>query len=536
MGRMLELISAAILRREHWVALITGVIVAAGCSSKTDQAPGQASDTATATSEAAPPIVPAPAVTQASWAPDALEELLAPIALYPDHLLGQVLAASVNSQEVLDGGNWLLQNENLNGEELDAAAEKAGLGPAMRALVHFPTVIDMMCQEIDWTRQVGSAFSSDQKSVLDAIQRLRAQAAEVGNLKSTPEQTVETRTENDKVIVEVKPADPQVVYVPTYDPQAVYTTPQATTTTTTTESYVSTGTAVATGLFAFGVGVLIGNAMDDDDYCYPHWGYGAVYVGPRPFYPPAYVYRPAYGPAFHPAYRYAPPAGYRHNYNSINVNRNIAVNNSDYYNRFNGNQNLHGGATRSPLATTKEAGATRQAGTQGRPGQASAANRAESWKGQPSYAGAREPGTGERSKQTAGQGSGDRQPGGAAGTRESRDLPASHGAHVDRGYGESTRTANREPTRAASHDATRTASHEPARPPPAVAPPEWSQQTSFDRPTETSTRTSLPNRDDAFSGASRQGSGSFDRASSARGHASAGSHSQRAARSGGRRR
>ena len=131
----------------------------------------------------------------------------------------------------------------------------------------------MMCQQIDWTRQVGSAFSSDQKSVLDAVQRLRAQAAEVGNLKSTPEQTVETKTENEKVIVEVKPADPKVVYVPNYNPQAVYTTPPATTTTTTTtESTVSTGTAVAGGLFAFGAGVLIGNAMDDDDYCYPHWG------------------------------------------------------------------------------------------------------------------------------------------------------------------------------------------------------------------------------------------------------------------------
>ena len=70
-------------------------------------------------------------MTQASWAPDALEELLAPIALYPDPLLGQVLAASVNSQEVLDSGNWLLQNQNLTGDALDAAAQKAGFGPAM---------------------------------------------------------------------------------------------------------------------------------------------------------------------------------------------------------------------------------------------------------------------------------------------------------------------------------------------------------------------------------------------------------------------
>lgn len=518
------------LLRQTGAVLLACATFAAGCGSKTDQEP--ASDAMTAGQESAAPIVPAPAITQASWAPDALEELLAPIALYPDQLLGQVLAASVNSQEVLDGGNWLLQNEKLTGDELDKATEKAGFGPAMRVLVHFPTIIDMMCQQIDWTRQVGSAFSSDQKSVLDAVQRLRAQAAEVGNLKSTPEQTVETKTENNKVIVEVKPADPKVVYVPTYDPQAVYTTPPpaTTTTTTTTTDTVSTGTAVAAGLFAFGIGVLIGNAMDDDDYCYPHWGYGAVYYGPRPFYPPAYVYRPVYGPAFRPAYGYVSPPGYRYGYNNveINVDRNVVINNNDYYNRFDNNKNLHGGTTKSPLATTKHAG------VQNRAGQTTAANRADSWKGQSTYAGARNPATADRVNQGTGTRpgaaqsgtqarTGDRQLGGSAGTRDtspsaqgaqSRDLASARDTHVDRGYGESTRTASRAPA-------------------------------EFDRPHQAatspsggSTRTaSTHERDDAFSGASRQGSGSFDRASSARGHASAGSH-QRAARSssGGRRR
>ena len=129
---------------------------------------------------AAPQGTVAP-VTQAAWAPDALEELLAPIALYPDPVLAQILAASINSQEVLDGGNWLLQNQNLKGKELDTAAEKVGFGPAMRALVQFPTVVDMMCQEIDWTKQIGSAFSSDQKSVLDAVQRLRKPRSSAGS-------------------------------------------------------------------------------------------------------------------------------------------------------------------------------------------------------------------------------------------------------------------------------------------------------------------------------------------------------------------
>jgi hypothetical protein len=497
-----------------WTALIVCSILAA-CGSKTEPqtAAQPAPDVAPG---AAAPIVPAPAVTQASWAPDALEELLAPIALYPDVLLGQVLAASVNSQEVLDGGNWLLQNENLQGDALDAATEKAGFGPAMRALVHFPTVVDMMCQQIAWTRQLGSAFSSDQKSVLDAVQRLRARAAEVGNLKSTPEQTVETTTENDKVIVEVKPADPKVVYVPTYDPQTIYVeSPGAVV--ADDDDDVDAGTAIAAGLFAFGVGVLIGNAMDDD-YCYPHYGYGAVYVGPRPFYPPAYVYRPVYGPAFRPAYGYASPPGYRYNYNNINVNRNININNNNYYNRFSNNQNLKGGATRSPLAN-KPAVATRPAGTQGRVAQTPTANRAESWKGQSSYAGARKPEGTDRLDKAAGSRAG------------SHDLQTNRPAHVDRGYGESTRTASRPPPELDRAHQPSTGSRDSSRDIPSSV-----STGSFDRSSQMSSRSSMPSQESAFSGASRQGSGSFDRASSARGHASAGSHQRAARSSGGRRR
>lgn len=344
-------------------------------------APASNTPAASETSTAAPgPTLPAPAVTQAAWAPDALEELLAPIALYPDQLLSQILAASVNAQEVLDAGNWLLENQTLTGNALDAAARKAGFGPATRALVQFPTVVDMMCQQIDWTRQIGAAFTSDQKSVLDAVQRLRTQAAAAGNLKSTPQQTVEANQEDQKVIVEVQPADPKVVYVPQYDPQAVYTTPPppapAPSETTSNKDTVSTGAAVAGGLLAFGVGVVLGHAMDDhDDYCYPQWGTGAIYYGPRPFYPPAYVYRPVYGPAFHPAYRYAPPPGYRHSYNrvDVDVNRNIVVNNDNYFNRFDNNRNLNVDAAARPAATRPR----------------TPANTSEEWRGKSTYAGAR---------------------------------------------------------------------------------------------------------------------------------------------------
>jgi hypothetical protein len=310
-------------------------IVSAGCE--------RGSSTGPASSGASHSAMPAPVavVPQTPWAPDALEELLAPIALYPDSLLALIFAASVNSQEVLDGGNWLLQHQHLSGEALDSAATSAGFGPSMRALFQFPSVVDMLCQQIDWTRQLGAAFTADQKVVLDAVQRLRAQAVAVGNLQSTPQQTVERKTEGEAVVIEVKPAVPLVVYVPQYDPQAVYAPAPAApaATTTTDEDTVSTGAAIAGGLLAFGVGVALGKALEDDDnYPYPSWGAGAVYYGPRPFYPPAYVYRPVYGPGHQPALHYASPRGYRHAYNNVTVNRNVVVNNDRYFNRFTNNE------------------------------------------------------------------------------------------------------------------------------------------------------------------------------------------------------
>ena len=306
----------------------------------------------TPTTTAAPPPAPAqaapadgaqadPAVTQAalaaqtraaqSWEPSALDDLLAPIALYPDALVGQILAASTNAQEVLDAGNWLLDNQNLTGKELDAATEKLGFSPAVRALVQFPEVVDMMCSQLDWTREVGQAFGADQQGVLDSIQRLRSQAAAVGNLKSSPQQKVETKKEADKEVIVVEPADPKIVYVPQYNPQVVYTTPPpAPATTTVVQEGHDTGDMVAAGLIGFTAGIILNEAFDDhDDYYHPHWGGGAVY------YPPPY--RPVY-PGYRPAGVYTRPANYRHSYNNINGDVNINVGNEDYFNRVTHNQ------------------------------------------------------------------------------------------------------------------------------------------------------------------------------------------------------
>ena len=170
---------------------------------------------------AAPAQAPSPAPPQIS-----IDDLVAPVALYPDQLLAQILTASTNAQEVLDGGNWLLQNQNLKGDALTNAAKQAGFSPSMQYLMSFPQVVDNMCQQIDWTRELGQNFQADQKGVMDAVQRKRAQAQQTGNLKSSPQMTVDTKTaDNGQPYVEIKPADPKVVYVPQYNPVTIYNTP-----------------------------------------------------------------------------------------------------------------------------------------------------------------------------------------------------------------------------------------------------------------------------------------------------------------------
>ena len=221
----------------------------------------------------------------AASTPEQLDKLLAPIALYPDALLMQVLAASVNSQEVLDGGNWLLQNKTLQGDQLDAASKAAGFGPAMQALMHFPQVVDMMCSEMDWTSQLGDAFNANQSAVLDSVQRLRLQAKQAGNLQTTPQQTVVTQQASGQQVIVIQPTNPQIIYVPQYNPVQVYVAPPP--------SQPATGVIIA-----FGVGMAVGAMFSSNNYYYyPRWGYGGgVYYRGGVWVSHRYVYRPVYGP------------------------------------------------------------------------------------------------------------------------------------------------------------------------------------------------------------------------------------------------
>ena len=259
--------------------------------------------------------------------PEQLDKLLAPIALYPDALLMQVLAASVNTQEVLDGGNWLLQNKTLQGDQLDAASKAAGFGPAMQALMHFPQVVDMMCSEMDWTSQLGDAFNANQSAVLDSVQRLRLQAKQAGNLQTTPQQTVVTQQASGQQVIVIQPTNPQVIYVPQYNPVQVYVAPPP--------SQPATGVIIA-----FGVGMAVGAMFSSNNYYYyPRWGYGGgVYYRGGVWVSHRYVYRPVYGPSYHRATLYHRPANYPYAYNRPYPG-NTHYNSNNYYSNYRGNTN-----------------------------------------------------------------------------------------------------------------------------------------------------------------------------------------------------
>ncbi len=147
-----------------------------------------------------------------------LAQLLAPIALYPDELVSQILMASTYPLEIVQADRWVQQNKGLTGDALTKALEKEKWDPSVKSLVNFPSVLSTMSQKLDLTSRIGDAFLSQQKDVMDTIQELRRKAYDAGNLKTTKEQKVVV----EKETIVIQPASPQVVYVPTYSPTVVY--------------------------------------------------------------------------------------------------------------------------------------------------------------------------------------------------------------------------------------------------------------------------------------------------------------------------
>ena len=147
-----------------------------------------------------------------------LDQMLAPIALYPDSLLAQVLMAATYPLEVVLADRWVKAHPNLKGDQLNTEMDKQNWDPSVQALAPFPQVLTMMSEKLDWTEKLGDAFLDQQGEVMDSIQRLREKAEEAGNLKTTKEQQVIVR---ERIIV-IAPANPEVVYVPVYNPTIVY--------------------------------------------------------------------------------------------------------------------------------------------------------------------------------------------------------------------------------------------------------------------------------------------------------------------------
>jgi uncharacterized membrane protein YgcG len=210
-----------------------------------------------------------------------LDQLLAPIALYPDQLLAQILM-SADPVKIAELDKWMKSNEQLKGTALQDGAVKAGFDASFVALVVFPQVVAKMAEQIAWTTVLGQTFTKDRSAVFDTIQKLRAQARNVGTLKDSPQQNVEIKqTSAGQDVIVIEPANPQVIYVPQYNPPVVYTQPPATTTVVVQEDN-DADEAIAAGLIGFTAGIAIGAASNN------------YYYGPCCMYGGAYMYNDAW--------------------------------------------------------------------------------------------------------------------------------------------------------------------------------------------------------------------------------------------------
>jgi hypothetical protein len=206
-----------------------------------------------------------------------ISSLVAPIALYPDPLVAQVLMASTYPLEVAEASNWQKSNAALKGEALNKALQDQTWDASVKSLVSFPAVLDMMGSQLSWTKKLGNAVLAQQKDVMNAVQGLRRQAQAAGHLPSNAQQTVTTEGSGNNTTVVIQPANPQVVYVPTYNPTVIYGSwaypaypPVA---------YYPPGYVAGTALLSFGVGMAVGAALWGG--C--HWGSSSITINNNNF-------------------------------------------------------------------------------------------------------------------------------------------------------------------------------------------------------------------------------------------------------------
>ena len=168
---------------------------------------------------------PPPPPPGQALAPDQLDGLVAPIALYPDPLLSQILVASTYPLELVQAWQWLQRNPGLTGAALTQAAQQQNWDPSIQALVVFPDLVKRLNQDITWTTNLGNAFLAQQPDVMDAVQRMRLKAEQAGKLSSTSQQTVTTTNDSGRPIIDIEPANPQMMYLPNYDPGSIWGPP-----------------------------------------------------------------------------------------------------------------------------------------------------------------------------------------------------------------------------------------------------------------------------------------------------------------------
>jgi len=320
---------------------------------------------------------------QAAYSVAQIDELVSPIALYPDALVAQILAASTYPDQIMQANIWLQGHTQLNDAQRTEQVNNQSWDPSVKALTQFPSVLANMAHNLSWTSSLGDAFYNQQKDVMAAVQKLRKQAQAAGNLKSTPQQTVKTETQEAQQVIVIQPANPQVVYVPTYNPTVVYGTPYY-------PPGYSTASLVATSVISFGAGMAIGAAMSGGccGWGWNYWGCGwrggtvvynrNVYVSNSPIYRNGGYYgngpRPTpYGGSYNRNTNVSGNTvningGNRNNVNTGNIN---AGNRTNAINSGNRSTNVGGGNTRDQSSGNR----TGTVGSANRPNNGSNANR-----------------------------------------------------------------------------------------------------------------------------------------------------------------
>jgi len=221
-----------------------------------------------------PPAVPPP---DQPLSANQLDDLVAPIALYPDPLVSQVLVASTYPLEVVQAAQWLQRNPGLRGPALTKAAQEQNWDASVQALVMFPDALRHLNEDINWTTSLGNAFLAQQQEVMEAIQRMRARAQQNGKLASSPQQTVITEPQNGPPAIEIMPVNPNVLYVPVYDPVWIwgppvwYPYPLW---------YWPPTTVIFPGLgFGFGAGINVGFFFGVGWHGWGGWGWHPIWGG-----------------------------------------------------------------------------------------------------------------------------------------------------------------------------------------------------------------------------------------------------------------